>query len=186
MFANDEEKVEQAKLLALVREAIECDEASRIKFEIGDKFRFVRDRLKELLSQLELEQVTANVVIKEVSLSIQENEIIVYVYLFNAKGIVLKNWINMLNAKVFYEYSVNRPIYANKTEIDAMLRTKTDKPQHAYLAVAVKKEDILQSANDSNPLVRVREGSLKLERLISFYHNGNEYTWSSEGGFQKK
>jgi hypothetical protein len=186
MFANDEEKTQQAKLLALVREAIECDEASRVKFDIGDKFRFVRDRLKELLTQLELDKVASGAIVQNVSLGIQENEMIVYVYLFNAKGIVLKNWNNMLSSKVFYEYSVNRPIYANKTEIDAMLRTKTDKPQHAYLAVAIKKEDVLQAANETNPLIRVREGSLKLDRLIGFYHNGNEYTWSSEGGFLKK
>lgn len=186
MFANDEEKTEQAKLLALVREAIECDEASRVKFDIGDKFRFVRDRLKELLTQLEMDQVTSSAVVKNVSSGIQENEMIVYVYLFNAKGILLKNWNNMLNSRVFYEYSVNRPIYENKTEIEAMLRAKTDKPRHAYLAIVVKKEDILQSANETNPLIRVREGSLKLDRLIGFYHNGNEYTWSSEGGFLKK
>lgn len=186
MFANDEEKTEQAKLLALVREAIECDEALRVKFDIGDKFRFVRDRLKELLTQLELDQKTSSTIVKDVSSGIQENEMIVYVYLFNAKGVLLKNWNNMLNSKVFYEYSVNRPIYANKTEIEAMLRTKKEKQQHAYLAVAVKKEDILQAANETNPLLRVREGSLKLDRLIGFYHNGHEYTWSAENGFLKK
>ncbi len=188
MFANDEEKTQQVKLIALVREAIECDEALRVKFEIGDKFRFVRDRLKELLAQLELEQVTSSTIIKDVNVGLQENEMIVYVYLFNAKGVVLRNWNNMLNAKVFYEYSVNRPIYASKNEIEAMLRTKKDKPQHAYLAVAVQKTDILQSTSDSaeqNVLVRVREGSLKLDRLIGFFHNGNEYTWNPEEGFKK-
>lgn len=193
MFANDEEKTQQAKLFTLVREAIECDEALRIKFEIGDKFRFVRDRLKELLAQLELDQVTSSITIKDANLGLQENESVVYVYLFNAKGVVLRNWINMLNPKVFYEYSVNRPIYADKNEIEAMLRTKTNKQLHAYLAVAVKKVDILQSASDAsqkdslgNPLIRVREGSLKLDRLISFSHNGNEYTWNPDEGFLKK
>lgn len=186
MFANDEEKVQQTKLLALVREAVECDEALRVKFEVGDKFRFVRERLKEILSYLESNQAMAATVKLDVKLNLQENEVLVYVYLFNAKGVVLRNWINMLSAKVFYEYSVNRPIYANKNEIDAMLRTKKDKPQHAYLAVAVQKTDILQSASQDGSLIKVKEGSLKLDRLISFFHNGNEYTLSAEGELVKK
>ncbi len=189
MFANDDEKTQQAKLIALVSEAIECDEALRTKFEIGDKFRFVRDRLKEMLMQLEVDQTTASVIIKNSKLGVQENEVLVYVYLFNAKGIVLRNWNNMLNPKVFYEYSVNRPIYSNKNEIEAMLRTKKDKPQHAYLTVAVQKTDILTSGDnstESNFLIRVREGSLKLDRLISFFHNGNEYTWNPDEGLIKK
>jgi intracellular multiplication protein IcmQ len=192
MFANDEEKTQQSKLLALVREAVECDESLRAKFEIGDKFRFVRERLKEVLAHLELEQVESGGIKKDTTVRLLEDEVVVYVYIFNAKGVVLRNWINMLNPKVFYEYSVNRPIYVDAKGVEEMLRTKIDKPQHAYLAVAVKKTDILQSVGDTsqkdslgNPLIRVREGSLKLDRLISFYHNGHEYTLSSEGLVKK-
>ncbi len=184
MVVNDEENAQQAKLLALVREAIEHDDALRVKFEIGDKFRFVRERLNEIVTYLESSQAVSAVK-ADVQLSLQENEVMVYVYIFNAKGVVLRNWINMLSPKVFYEYSVNRPIYSEANAIEAMLRTKKDKPQHAYLAVAVKKADILQSIDETS-LVKVKEGSLKLERLISFFHNGNEYTLSSEGQLVKK
>lgn len=193
MLINDEEKLQQVKLVTLVRKAIECDEALRVKFEIGDKFKFVRERLKEVLTHLESERNASSVVKKEVNRSLQEGEVAVYVYLYNAKGVVLRNWMNMLTPRVFYEYSVNRPIYADKTEIEAMLRAKTDKQQHAYLTIAVKTTDVLQSAVETlkkdslgNPLIRVREGSLKVDRLLTFTHNGNEYTLSPEGEFIKK
>lgn len=192
MFTSDEEKEQQAKLLALVHQAIERDEALRKKFEIGDKFRFVRERLKEVLTHLEADQSSTRVVTSDIKVDLQEGEVAVYVYLFNTKGAVLRSWINMVSPKVFYEYSVNRPIYAEKTQVDAMLRAKTDKPQHAYLTVAVKASDILQSTSDTlqkdslgNPLVKVREGSLKIDKLITFTHNGHEYRLSPEGEFIK-
>lgn len=193
MSASGEQKDSQIALLELIRKAIEQDEALRVKFEVNDKFRFVRERLSEVLTFLETEQATTQVVKVDAEVGLQEGEVPVYVYLYNAKGVLLQNWINMLTPKVFYEYSVNRPIYADKTQIEAMLRAKTDKPQHAYLTVAVKSGDIVQSASEStqkdslgNPLIRVREGSLKIERLISFTHNGNEYRLNQQGEFVKK
>ena len=50
----------------------------------------------------------------------------------------------MVSPKVFYEYSVNRPIYAEKQYIETLLRSKSDKFQHAYLTMAVKLGEIVK------------------------------------------
>lgn len=177
-------------LLALLHHVIERDEALRKKYEIKDKFRFVRDRLNEIVIHLENQQSAPLSAKSEEQVKIQEGEVAVYVYLYNAKGALLRSWIPMLASNVFYEYSVNRPIYAEQADIEAMLRAKTDKQQHAYLVIAVKSTDIVQMAGESmqkdslgNPLVKVKEGSLKLQRLIMFTHNGNNYRLNAEGEF---
>src|SRR3990167_9684781 len=103
---------------------------------------------------------------------------LVYVYLFNAHGLNFSSWQKMLSPSVFYEYSVNRPIYGEKAHVEAVIRNKTNKAQHGYLTIAVKKELISsESSKDAlgNPLIKVKEGGLKIERLICFFHHNHEY-----------
>ena len=174
---------ENEKLLKLIRDAIAHDKELREKYQIGEKFRFISDRLNALLARVE-ESVHA--LKKEDELqtdSMSEDEVVVYVYLYNAQGLVLQTWQKMLTPSVFYEYSVNRPIYAEKSFIEAIIRAKTNKNQHGYIAVIIPKKDLLIPAGETelpkdslgNPIVKVREGSLRFDKMISFSHNGLEY-----------
>lgn len=179
------------KLLDLLLEAIKGDQELRDKYEVGEKFRFVRDRLNALKSQLEQNAVKLQEKKKETTLQIAEDEVIVFVYLFNAQGNVLKTWQSMLNPAVFYEYSVNRPIYEKQSSVESYLRSKKNKLQNGYLAVIVKKNDILQTSDSpkdaiDNPLIKVREGALKFEKLVYFNCNNIEYILDESGELVKK
>lgn len=186
----DDQKDQNQKVLELVRKAVKCDEDLREVHQIGSKFRFVRDRLHSLLTQLEEEIKLNHVVKKDDDFQLAEDEQLVYVYLYNAHGINFNSWQNMVSPSVFYEYSVNRPIYAEKKDVENLLRLKKDKQQHAYLTIAVKKQNILSvpSLQDAsgNPLIKVKEGSLKFERVMSFTHAQHEYTVAAEGELIKK
>ena len=95
----------------------------------------------------------------------------------------------MVLPNVFYEYSVNRPIYTEKSQIDSFIRSRPNKQQHAYLTVAIKKQDMYPSqSQDSsgNMLIKVKEGSLRFEKLISFTYNDQDYQVDEEGEFIKK
>lgn len=171
-------------LLKLVQEAVQQDKALREKFGTGEKFRFIRDRLQSLL-----DDVTARVNVMQEQIErktnpLKENEQLVYVYLYNAQGLLLSTWHKMLGEEVFYEYSINRPIYDNQNSIEAIIRNKSNKPAHAYITIAVNKNDILPSLTKDNldqPVIKVREGALKRTRMISFSHNGNEYVLDERG-----
>lgn len=184
--ANDQ----HVKLMQIVQEAMERDMALRKKYEIDSKFRFVTDLLNKLTEHLQTNLKTAEAEAKDVRPTIAEDEQPVYVYLFNAQGITLRSWHNMLTPKVFYEYSVNRPIYADKALIESLLRTKSTKAQHAYLTIAIKKSDILsgETKKDAfdNPLIKVREGSLLINKLLSFTHNEQDYELNQSGELVKK
>ena len=181
------------KLLDLVRTAAKQDDALREKYVVGEKFRFVHDRLYALLEHLEKKAQVVETAIEKEKNRVGEDEVLVYVYLYNAQGLILRSWVNMLTPKVFYEYSVNRPIYIDKAHVESMLRSKTNKAQHAFLTVAVKRADIIESAETTqrkdqtgNPLLRVREGSLHFDNLIFFTHNEHEYIVNSQGELVKK
>src|SRR3990167_841469 len=188
-----EDRESKSELLNIVREALERDQQLRDKHHIGHKFKFIRDRLEALLKQVEEAVVILKQEEEKKEYVISEDEVMVYFYLFNAQGIVLKTWQKMLNPAVFYEYSVNRPIYLSKNDMNAYLRSKTNQTQHAYIEVVIKKDDVLtkegsEKSKDAigGPLIKVREGSLRFDRLIALIYNGNEYILGEGGELVKK
>src|SRR5207237_821400 len=104
-------------------------------------------------------------------------------------GVNFRSWQNMLTPNVFYEYSVNRPIYLEKRQIESLLRSKSNKLQHGYLTVAIKSSDIIQKELYKDPagqsVIRVKEGALRFDRLVAFTHNQIEYVINPQGEFIK-
>ena len=98
----------------------------------------------------------------------------------------------MITPKIFYEHSVNRPIYLEKGQVEAIIRSKKTKVQHAFLTVSIKQVDIIQSvsgaAKDSlgQDTARIREGSLHFNKLISFTHNEHVYIINKNGELIKQ
>lgn len=180
---NETQQKEQ--LFELMREILSRDETLRDAFQVGDKFRFIRDRLRALSIKVEdaLREIQAESIAASPLLS--EDEVLVYIYLYNAQGLVFQTWQKMLNPAVFYEFSVNRPAYIDKNHVDQFIRSKTNKAQHGYLTIAVKKQAVsaLESAKDSldQPLVKVKEGALLFNRLFSFTHNEKEFSVNDQG-----
>lgn len=186
---SDDQKDQERKVIELVREAIKQDEELRKKHQVGDKFRFVRDRLASLLERLEKKHHTVEVVSEENTAQASSDEIMVFVYLYNAHGMNVNTWERMLIPRVFYEYSVNRPIYAEKNEVESLIRTKKNRLQHAYVSIIVKRSD-LQTAElkdaAGNAVLRVREGALHFKNVVEFSHNEHVYIVSEEGQLIKK
>jgi len=187
------DKEQKEKLLKLVRDAVQHDHELRQQHQVGEKFRFIRDRLLALLARVEENFSVTQKQQERTTYQIATDEVQVHVYIYNAQGLNIQTWQKMLNPSVFYEYSVNRPIYAEKAEIDALIRGKANKAQHGYITVAIKKQDILSISNveaqkDSlgNRLIKVKEGSLHSERLISFTLNGQNYLLNEEGQLEKQ
>jgi len=192
-MSNDNHYEQKQKLLQLVKEAVRQDGELRATHQVGDKFRFIRDRLNALSTHLEehLSELTKKKEKKQDILS--ENEMLVYVYLFNAQGIVLQTWQKMLNPSVFYDHSVNRPIYIDKAHIEAFIRSKTNRVQHGYLTIAMSKEAVIKSSASEllkdalgHQLIKIKEGSLQFKRLIEFTHNGHTYFVGEAGTLTKK
>jgi intracellular multiplication protein IcmQ len=186
-------KEKKEKLLQLVQEALQQDKALREKYQIGGKFRFINERLQLLQTHVEESLVALKEQAEPADMQLAEDEVIVYVYLYNAQGLVLQTWHKMVNPSVFYEYSVNRPIYLDKTHVEAFIRTRTNKVQHGYLSIAVKKQDILPVAevNQSkdaigNIVIKVKEGSLHFDKLIAFIQGDHTYKVNEAGELIKK
>ena len=191
---SDGEKKLKEELLKLVQEVIQKDQSTREEFQVGDKFRFVRDRLRALEAKLQESIAQVDVETEKRTVKILEDEISVYVYIYNAQGIAFPTWQKMVNPSVFYEYSVNRPIYAEEAEVLSFIRSRPNKPQHGYLNFVIKKQDILPLGVDEKPsqdangttLLKIKEGSLRTEKLIWFKHQDQIYVLNPLGQLVKK
>ncbi len=185
----DDEIEQQEKLIRLIREMIQQDSDLREKYQVGDKFRFVRDRLQGLLTHLESSSIQK--ASKEITEQKDEaDKVVVYVYLYNAQGLIFRSWSAMLTPKVFYEYSVNRPIYLEKNNLEVVIKSKANKQQHGYLAIKINRNEIISAADaglkdaNGNPLIKIKEGSLRFENLVWFFHNDQHYTVTPQGEFK--
>ncbi len=187
---SNDDREQKLKLIELIRDATKHDEELRKKYDIADRFRFVRDRLHALLDQLEKHaKATEPAKAKEAGGGLSEGEAIIFIYLYNAQGILVSSWQKMLTPKLLYEYSINRPLYANYAEIDLLIRNKANKVQHGYLAVIVKQDMIVPTGTKDafdSPIIRVKEGALRFDRIVSFTHNEINYNLDEEGNLVKK
>ncbi len=186
MNAQEEKR---KKILQLMQEALRQDQTLRDEHHIGEKFRFIRDRLNALMTRVEENLSTIKSETEKKVLELLPDEMFVYVYLFNAQGLVLKTWQKIITPSVFYEYSINRPIYADQSAVEAFIRLKTNRAQHGYLTVAIKKTDVVELPAGQEPtkdvldhiVLKIKEGSLRFDRLFYFTHNNINYVLNQAG-----
>lgn len=166
------------ELIEYVTQSIQGDAGLRERFQVGARFRFVNDRLQALLVSLQAlaKELSSVAVMQEGHADKAGGQLEagkpVFVYIYNAQGAVLRTWSAMLTPKAFHEYSVSRPVYATRQEVEAIISSKSNPVQHAFITVEVRESDILTGVDTP---VRVKEGALRVERVVVFTHNGQEY-----------
>ncbi|MCD8525328.1 MAG: type IVB secretion system protein IcmQ [Gammaproteobacteria bacterium] len=180
---------EQARLLYReVESLVQQEKALRKQYDIGDRYKAISSRLQALF-----EHVQESVSLPQQQLSpvrlpsvLGEGERYVFVHLFNAKGKILTRWESMLSPRLLYEYSVNRPIYTQKEQVEAYIRSREDSAQHAFLMMKVLDIKVLNGLEyishcDSlgQSLIKLKEGALKEENLVCFFHQGERYIFSN-------
>lgn len=173
-----------------IKQLVDFEAKKRQDCEIGVRFSVIKNliqginqHLKEVIKQREIEAPD------EDDKDDNENEgRDVYVYLFNILGRKLSSWYHLFSQQALMEHSVNRPIYGRREHIDELLRSKDSLEQHAYIVVSVDPEDITMDMTDSvlkdnlgNPLMRVRQGSLRVENVKYFHHMERDYKLTDEG-----
>jgi hypothetical protein len=179
---NENDADPYGELYRLISEAVEQEKALRGKHKVGERFNVIRTQLLSTLEKYKdeyeaIQQQEKLTVRKERKL--QENETIVYLYLFNAQGNAVEAWQNMLTPRALFDYSVNRPIYLNKEDIERVIRARPNKAQHAYIEVVIDKEDIMEDKPHDqyqHPLLRVRQGAIKDGNILFFCYRDKSYS----------
>ena len=198
-YADDIRELEEdskvtEKMHVLLKETVLAEKELREQHDVGVRFNVIRSQLHSLLAEFEkelaeLQSQKSNPTHTSRSHTLKDGESTVYVYLFNSRGKNLKSWQALLTSQALMEHSVHRPIHADLAHVQEILRTKTPKENHAYLEIIVKQSDILEGheLRDAyeHPLLRLKQGALKIENLKCFHHQKTDYRVSPEGGLSK-
>lgn len=171
------------KLRQLLKEILTIEKELREACEIGKRFNVIKTQLQMLLEKFEKEVEAIRGTGKtadKIGRQLGSNERLVYVYLFNAQGSILKTWQKSLLPQALIEHSVNRPIYMNKEDVIKVIHAKPNKAQHAYLEIAVKENDIVSSSDllkdqQGFGLLKLKQRALNIENIFSFFHDDKTY-----------
>jgi intracellular multiplication protein IcmQ len=105
----------------------------------------------------------------------------VFISLYQAQGENLSTWQNLLTnlSKLWF----NRPVYQKESDARTFLNRNSRTLQHAYVAITVNLEDILEIHDNHSvdrlglPLITLKETAVKPENIIKFVHGSGEYKW---------
>ena len=183
------EKERNRKIIDIVRRAIDDDKARREKFKIGDQYGFIPEKLSSILKRLEnnldYSQEAAAISRPAWYRELADDEQVIYIYLYNAQGKDKFVWERLLSSQSLSEYSFSRPIYLDRANIEKILRNRGDSPTHAFIAIIVKKKNIIATQNSADPegnqRIRLAEKSLSPDNIIEFFHGGQRYYRDQRG-----
>ena len=181
---KDELSDEQSHvLLKALDKAIEQGPWEKSSFlrMIGKSLRDLRDKLAKNLQPSESDKA------KKISqltnrMALHSGQQEIYISLYSSDGTNIKSWERIISN--LPNQVLSRPIYASEEEIRAMIRTKENKNNEAYVAIYVNQSDVLSFAADKTPvdkfgvpLLALKGKSLHLENISRFVHVTGSYSY---------
>jgi intracellular multiplication protein IcmQ len=193
MALTDEEVQKSLEVLKAIDKALgegPWDKSLLLK-AIGKKLQDARERfiedldLQKIIDQVSTSQATA---IQQTTLGADFTE--VYVSLYQAYGSNIPKWATILTSLT--QLSITRPIYKNEEDIKASIRGKDFQANDAYVAVKIRKDDVMPAPGDKVPvdrfgreLMMLKENVIRPENITRFVHLTGEYRFVN-GALVKK
>jgi len=182
-----DDKEQKRELYRDVEDLVNEEKKLRKELGIGDRYKAISSQLESLM-QFVTEAVSLpkqESISERASPALFEGQQYVFIHLFNAKGKILSRWEVMLSPRQLSEYSVNRPVYAEQRQVEAYIRSRPNDDEHAFLMMKIEKTDVLRGSNAADnydslghPLLKLKEGALKEQGLVYFFHKGSCYILS--------
>jgi intracellular multiplication protein IcmQ len=159
-----------------------------------DESLFLRNTLKPLREALDQantvrEELTGqdNVSEQELTeLSLKDNEVLVYITLYQAGGSELSRWEMQLRSLASVLQS--RPIYEQEEDVAKVVRKSMTLNSQGYVSVAVDKDAIIRSDGDDprcdqygSELLMINEGSIRGDEAIKMFVLGERH-YRYQGG----
>ncbi len=104
----------------------------------------------------------------------------VFVSLYSADGTNMQTWEKIV-ANIPRQM-ISRPIYANEEHVKAVIKTKENKQNEAYLGIYINQSDIIPLPPDKilldklgNTLLSLKDRTLDLDNISCFVHVSGHY-----------
>lgn len=171
-------------ILKALDEAIETGpwEESNFLKVIGKNLREIREGFSNQInvSGREKSKITSHLA-NRIALRSGQQEI--FVALYSSDGGNIQSWERILMN--LPRQMISRPIYADEEDVKALIRTKENKLNEAYVSMYVSQSDILALSADKTPidklgkpLLTLKDKSLILDNINRFVHRAITYQYS--------
>lgn len=183
-MANDELTKQQVDaVLAALNKAIEqgpWDESNFLRV-IGRNLHDIRDGfIKKVALEEQTSQGVSPYLTKQMALRRGQQKI--YVALYSSDGSNLSAWERII-ANLPHQM-ISRPIYANEEDVKAIIKSKTNKLNEAYVTIYISPQDILSLPADKMPIdklgkqmLTLKDKTLHLDSLDCFVHQSGVYRY---------
>ncbi len=108
----------------------------------------------------------------------------VYISLYSYDGSNIHSWERIVTN--LPKQMISRPIYANEDDVKAIIKTKENKQNEAYVAIYINQSDILSLSPDKSlvdklgkVLLSLKDKSLNLDNISRFIHVSGAYRYSN-------
>lgn len=157
-------------------------EGSNFLRVIGKNLREVRENFASQLTTLGQDKSKiATHLANRIALRSGQQEI--FISLYSSDGTNIQSWERILMN--LPKQMISRPIYANEEGIKALIRTKENKNNEAYVSMYISQSDILPLSADKTstdrlgqPLLALKDKSLTLDNINFFVHLSCVYQYA--------
>ena len=185
-FMKDELSEQQTdSILKALDDAIEhgpWDESNFLRV-IGKNLRAVREEFASRLASPEREKVKMEKhLANRVAARSGQQEVFISLYSFDGSN--LQSWERILMN--LPKQMISRPVYAGEDDVNALIKTKENKNNEAYVVMYVRQSDILPLSSDKTPLdklgkplLTLTDKSLILSNIERFVHLSGVYQYQN-------
>jgi intracellular multiplication protein IcmQ len=141
--------------------------------------REMRNEAEQILTS----QITVDESVVEAVPTLAENEVFLYVSLFQSKGHDLSLWEKQL--KTLNRYLINRPVYAEEDNVKKVIRLKENNTNEAYVVLRLDKKyiqkpnafEVERKDRYGNSLETVKPGVIVDSNIIELVYDGVRFRY---------
>ncbi|KTC91036.1 Dot/Icm secretion system protein IcmQ [Fluoribacter dumoffii] len=149
---------------------------------IGNRLIGIRDNYAKKINLRSREQIQSDAYLAN-RLALRGNQQEVFVSLYSSDGSNIQSWERIIIN--LPRQMISRPIYENEEQVKALIKTKENKQNEAYVAIYINKTDIIPLSPDKtlydklgSTLLTLKDRSLDLENVTRFVHISGVYKYS--------
>ncbi|KTD39992.1 Dot/Icm secretion system protein IcmQ [Legionella parisiensis] len=184
MEKNNFTKEHNEAILKALDYAIENGPWDKSNFlrSIGNRLIGIRDNFAKKISARSQAQIRADTHLAN-RLALRSGQQEVFVSLYSSDGSNLQSWERIIAN--LPRQMISRPIYANEDQVKALIKSKENKQNEAYVGIYINQNDIIRLSADKtlidklgSPLLTLKDRALDVENITRFVHLSGNYKYS--------
>ena len=147
---------------------------------MGNKLRDMRNKFASSLSTTENNEKLASHMLNRVALRNNQQEI--FIGLYSTDGNNLQTWERIVTN--LPGQMISRPIYAQESEVQEIIKTKDKPVNEAYVSIYVNQNSFLTVSEDKIPMDKLgqkmlilKNNSINLDNIHFFFHMLKRYQY---------